>query len=41
VHSQRGLRIAPTSLETGEPVGDLEWILMNSLFALAGMSCDS
>jgi hypothetical protein len=38
VHCQRDLRIDPTSLETGESVGDLEWILRSMLFALGGMS---
>jgi hypothetical protein len=38
-HSQRDLKIDPTSLETGEPVGDSEWKFM--LFALGHMPYDS
>jgi hypothetical protein len=39
VRSQRDLKIDPTSLETGEPVGDSEWKFM--LSALGHMSYDN
>jgi hypothetical protein len=39
VHCQRDLKIDPTSLETGEPVGDVEWKFM--LYAFGRMSYNS